>query len=191
MLARQMSTVMISPPLRQDAIKSFVFFAVSPSKNFGLFLTPKIIFFFSGAAGNVIANIRSTVGTMQMNNSQDSRNYDPLTDMPVVAAVRVEAPQNPVSSTAIEVDGLWYQPIGVMPSSKSKSIQGSAMTEEIRKVASKEQGRHLVTANGLPNGQPLITHVYGVFLTVLSMKVPVKNLLFILLRPTLLKTRTI
>ena len=99
--------------------------------------------------------------TMQMNNGE-GRNYDTLTDMPVVAAVRVEAPQNPANSTAIEVDGLWYQPIGVMPSSKSTSIQGAAMTEEIRKVASKEQGRHLVTANGLPNGQPLITHVYGV-----------------------------
>lgn len=100
--------------------------------------------------------------TAQMNNNQESRNYDTLTDMPIVAAVRVEAPQNPANSTAIEVDGLWYQPIGVMPSSKSTSIQGAAMTEEIRKVASKEQGRHLVTANGLPNGQPLITHVYGV-----------------------------
>lgn len=100
--------------------------------------------------------------TMQMNNSQEGRNYDTLTDMPIVAAVRVEAPQNPASTTAIEINGQWYQPIGVMPSSKAKSVNGAAMTEEIRKVASKEQGRHLVTANGLPNGQPLITHVYGV-----------------------------
>ena len=99
--------------------------------------------------------------TAQMNNNQESRNYDTLTDMPIVAAVKVDAPQNPANTTAIEIGGQWYQPIGVMPSSKSKSIQGSAMTEEIRKVASKEQGRHLVTANGLPNGQPLITHVYG------------------------------
>lgn len=100
--------------------------------------------------------------TTQMNNSQDSRKYDTLTDMPIVAAVKVDAPQNPSNTTAIEVNGQWYQPIGIMPSSKSKSVQGSAMTEEIRKVASKEQGRHLVTANGLPNGSPLITHVYGV-----------------------------
>jgi hypothetical protein len=100
--------------------------------------------------------------TMQMNNTADSRNYDTLTDMPIVAAVKVEIPQNPVNSTAIEVNGLWYQPIGIMPSSKSKSISGAALTEEIRNVASQEQGRHLVTANGLPNGQPLITHVYGV-----------------------------
>jgi hypothetical protein len=100
--------------------------------------------------------------TVQMNNNNDSRNYDTLTDMPVIAAVMVEAPQNPANATAIEVDGLWYQPIGVMPSSKAKSVSGAALTEEIRKAASKEQGRHLVTANGLPNGQPLITHVYGV-----------------------------
>lgn len=99
--------------------------------------------------------------TMQMNNGE-GRNYDTLTDMPVVAAVRVEAPQNPANTTAIEVDGLWYQPIGIMPSSKAKSVSGAALTEEIRKVASKEQGRHLITANGMPNGQPLITHVYGV-----------------------------
>ena len=100
--------------------------------------------------------------TTQMNNSQNGRKYDTLTDMPIVAAVKVDAPQDPAKTTAIEVNSQWYQPIGVMPSSKSKSIQGAAMTEEIRKVASKEQGRHLVTANGLPNGSPLITNVYGV-----------------------------
>ena len=99
--------------------------------------------------------------TTQMNNS-DGRNYDTLTDMPVVAAVRVETPQDTANTTAIEAGGLWYQPIGVMPSSKAKSVSGAALTEEIRKAASKEQGRHLVTANGLPNGQPLITHVYGI-----------------------------
>ena len=99
--------------------------------------------------------------TMQMNNG-DSRNYDTLTDMPIVAAVRVETPQNPANTTAIEIGGLWYQPIGIMPGSKAKSVSGAALTEEIRRVASKEQGRHLVTATGLPNGQPLITHVYGV-----------------------------
>ena len=99
--------------------------------------------------------------TTQMNNSQENRNYDTLTDMPIVAAVKVETPKNPAQTTAIEIDGQWYQPIGIMPSSKSKSAQGAAMTEEIRRVASKEQGRHLVTANSLPNGNPLITHVYG------------------------------
>lgn len=99
--------------------------------------------------------------TTQMN-AGGNRNYDTLTDMPIVAAVKVETPQNPANTTAVEVNGQWYQPIGVMPSSKAKSVSGAAMTEEIRKVASKEQGRHLVTANGLPNGSPLITHVYGV-----------------------------
>lgn len=100
--------------------------------------------------------------TTQMNNTQGGRNYNTLIDMPIIAAVRVETPSNPYATTAVEINGLWYQPIGVMPSSASTSVQGAAMTEEIRKVASKEQGRHLVTANGLPNGTPLITHVYGV-----------------------------
>ena len=99
--------------------------------------------------------------TGQMNNTQDGRKYDTLTDMPIIAAVRVDTPQNPAKTTAIEINGQWYQPIGVMPGSKSKSIQGAARTLDIRKLASKEQGRHLVTANGLPNGNPLITHVYG------------------------------
>ena len=88
------------------------------------------------------------------------RKYDTLTDMPVVAAVRVETPQNPATTTAIEVDGLWYQPIGVMPSTKAKG-QGAARTFDIRKKASQQQGRHLVTENGLPNGNPLTTRVYG------------------------------
>lgn len=90
----------------------------------------------------------------------NTRKYDTLTDMPVVAAVRVEAPLNPASTTAIEVGGLWYQPIGVMPSTKSRN-SGSELTGEIRKRASKEQGRHLVTEDGMPNGMPLTTRVFG------------------------------
>lgn len=90
----------------------------------------------------------------------NTRKYDTLTDMPIVAAVRVEAPANPATTTAIEVGSLWYQPIGVMPSTKAKS-GGAEMTEAIRKNASKEQGRHLVTADGMPNGKPLTTRVFG------------------------------
>lgn len=99
--------------------------------------------------------------TAQMNGSQEGKKYDTLTDMPIVAAVKVDTPQNPAATTAIEVNGQWYQPIGIMPGSKSMSVQGAAMTEEIRKVASKEQGRHIVTEDGLPSGNPLITRVYG------------------------------
>ena len=90
-----------------------------------------------------------------------ARVYDTLSDMPVVAAVRVEAPANPNNTTAIEVDGLWYQPIGVMPSSKSKS-QGAERTLDIRKNASKEQGRYLVMEHSTPTARPLTTRVYGV-----------------------------
>lgn len=98
----------------------------------------------------------------QMDGTGDNRkrNYDTLTNMPVVAAVEVEAPQNPNKTTAIEVNGKWYQPICVMPSTNSK-VPGSFMTREIRKRASQEQGRHLVTDTGLPDGNPLTTRVYG------------------------------
>ncbi len=88
------------------------------------------------------------------------RKYDTLTDMPVVAAVRVDTPINPATTTAIEVNGLWYQPIGIMPSTKAKS-SGAERTIDIRQKASKEQGRHLVTEDGMPNSNPLTTRVYG------------------------------
>lgn len=88
------------------------------------------------------------------------RKYDTLTDMPVVAAVRVDTPINPATTTALEVGGLWYQPIGVMPSTKAKS-SGAERTIDIRQRASKEQGRHLVTEDGMSNGNPLTTRVYG------------------------------
>lgn len=90
----------------------------------------------------------------------NTRKYDTLTDMPVVAAVRVEAPANTATTTAIEINGLWYQPIGIIPSTKAKS-SGAEMTENIRKKASKEQGRHLVTEDGMPNSSPLTTRVFG------------------------------
>ncbi len=89
------------------------------------------------------------------------RQYDTLTDMPIVAAVRVDTPLNPQSTTAVEVGGLWYQPIGIMPSTKAKN-SGAELTGAIRKIASKEQGTHLVTIDGTPNAYPLTTRVYGV-----------------------------
>lgn len=97
--------------------------------------------------------------TTQMNEG-DGRDYDTLTDMPIVAAVKVKTPSNPNTTTAIEIDRDWYQPIAVMPSTKAKS-SGALHTKLLRTLASKEQGRHLITADGMPNGSPLITHVYG------------------------------
>lgn len=98
--------------------------------------------------------------TQQMSNPEKSRNYDTLSDMPLVAAVEVETPKNLDTTTAVQVGDRWYQPIGVMPSTKSV-IGGAERTFDIRKLASKEQGVHLVTDNGMPNGNPLITHVAG------------------------------
>jgi hypothetical protein len=47
-----------------------------------------------------------------------------------------------------------------MPSTKAKS-SGAERTIDIRQKASKEQGRHLVTEDGIPSGNPLTTRVYG------------------------------
>lgn len=98
--------------------------------------------------------------TQQMSNPENSRQYDTLSDMPLVAAVEVEAPKNIDTTTAIQVGDKWYQPIGVMPSTKS-IVGGAERTFDIRKLASKEQGTHLVTSNGMPNGNLLVTHVAG------------------------------
>lgn len=98
--------------------------------------------------------------TQQMSNPENSRKYDTLSDMPLVAAVEVESPKNIDTTTAIQIGDKWYQPIGVMPSTKS-IVGGAERTFDIRKLASKEQGTHLVTSNGMPNGNPLVTHVAG------------------------------
>ena len=99
--------------------------------------------------------------TRQMDDSNgNSRAYDILTDMPLVAAIEVEEPKNADTTHAIQVGDKWYQPIGVMPSTKSV-VSGAERTFAIRQLASKEQGRHLVTADGMPNGKPLISHVSG------------------------------
>lgn len=102
--------------------------------------------------------------TSQMAANRDGKKYNTIDHLPLVAAVRVEAPQNTATTTAIEINGLWYQPIAVMPSSDANInfSPGAFMTQEIRKRASSAQGRHLVTENGLPNSAPLITHVHGV-----------------------------
>lgn len=93
-------------------------------------------------------------------NNPSVRKYDTLTDMPIVAVVKVDEPKNKNTTTAIEINGQWYQPIGIMPSTKSRN-SGSVHTGTMRKLASKDQGRHFITADGLPNGNPLITWVYG------------------------------
>ena len=98
--------------------------------------------------------------TRQMDDSNSNRSYDTLTDMPIVAAVEVVEPKNADTTTAIKVGDKWYQPVGVMPSTKSK-VSGSERTFAIRQLASKEQGTHLVTADGMPNGKPLISYVFG------------------------------
>lgn len=118
------------------------------------------VYFITDAewTAEVTRQMQATPETLSIN--PNHRTYDTLTDMPIVAAVRVDTPQNPQTTTAIEVGGLWYQPIGIMPSTKAMS-SGAGLTGTIRKKASKEQGRHLVTVDGTPNGSPLTTRVFG------------------------------
>ncbi len=100
--------------------------------------------------------------TAQMDSPESIRNYDTLTDMPVVMAVEVEAPKNNATTTAIQVGEKWYQPIGILPSVKSElKTSGSRRTQEIRRLASKDQGVHLVMAEGNSVGTPLISYVAG------------------------------
>lgn len=99
--------------------------------------------------------------TSEMNDNKESRDYNRDADMPLVAAVEVETPKNLDTTTAIQVGGKWYQPIGVMPGGNSTSVNGAARTTDIRSRASQEQGIHLVTENGMPNGKPLVTKVAG------------------------------
>lgn len=98
--------------------------------------------------------------TRQMSDNKNGKTYDTLTNMPIVIAVEVETPKNVDTTTAIEVAGKWYQPIGVLPSSTSK-VDGAERTVAIRQLASKEQGTHLITEDGLPNSYPLISKVNG------------------------------
>lgn len=87
--------------------------------------------------------------------------YNDLDNKPVVIAVIVETPTDIKKTTAIEVNGVWYQPIGILPSSTKKSL-GAHRTRDIRSKASQEQGRHLITVDGLPNSLPLTTTIAGV-----------------------------
>ena len=97
--------------------------------------------------------------TAQM--KRDGKTYDTLSDMPLVIAVEVEQPEHTDNTTAIQIGNKWYQPIGVMPGVHSKSVSGAERTFHIRKLASKEQGVHLVTEDGLPNSNPLTSRVKG------------------------------
>jgi hypothetical protein len=100
--------------------------------------------------------------TRQMSSKDSPRPYDTLSDMPLVAAIEVEAPKNADVTTAIQIGEKWYQPIAVMPSTKSEfKTSGSKRTQAIRNLASKEQGLHIVTDNGMPNGKPLISYIAG------------------------------
>ena len=89
-------------------------------------------------------------------------NYNWQNNMPVVAAVKVAEPTNPNKTTAVEVNGEWYQPIAVLPSTDADKTGGSRRTESIRKKASQEQGIHLITQDGLPNSSPLISYIASV-----------------------------
>lgn len=111
------------------------------------------IYFITNSAWT--AEVTAQMNSTSSNSSQ--RKYDTLTDMPIVAAVMVEEPSNKITTTAIEINGQWYQPIGIMPSSKSRN-SGAEHTFSMRKLASKEQGIHLITTNGLP----LTSKVFGV-----------------------------
>lgn len=96
----------------------------------------------------------------QMNDNKNSRDYSTLVDMPIVIGVEVESPKNEDTTTAIQVGEKWYQPIGVLPSTRS-NVSGAERTSSIRSLASKEQGVHIVTEDGSPNGNPLISYVSG------------------------------
>lgn len=102
--------------------------------------------------------------TAQMNATKEKdpsrKGYNTLTNMPIVAAVEVATPKNPDTTTAIQVGNKWYQPVGVMPSTDGR-VSGAGRTSDIRTLASKEEGIHLVTSDGMPNGKPLITKVVG------------------------------
>lgn len=97
--------------------------------------------------------------TSQMEDDKGQSTYDTLSDMPVVAAVEVETPSNPDTTTAIQVGEKWYQPVGIMPGTHSKA-EGAGRVQDIRRKASKEQGVHLVTDNPA-NGKPIISYVIG------------------------------
>lgn len=88
------------------------------------------------------------------------RHYNQQSDMPVVAAVRVEAPVDPHNTDAIEADGLWYQPIAILPSKEFEmKHSGMGRTGQIRALASQGQGTHLITADGTPTGALLTSRI--------------------------------
>lgn len=82
-------------------------------------------------------------------------------ETPLIAVVQVEEPSNPDKTTAIPLNGLWYQPIGILPNSNSLT-SGAEHTEKIRSLAIKDGGLQLITQDGLPNSSPLITHIIKV-----------------------------
>ena len=98
-------------------------------------------------------------------NNPNLARYSDLTHMPVVMAVKVEEPSDVNTTTAIQVDGAWYQPIGIFPSTEAtvqgKKLTGAEDTKAIRNLASSEQGRHLITVDGNPGSMPLTSRVNG------------------------------
>lgn len=96
--------------------------------------------------------------------SSMGESYDSASDMPIVIAVQVEAPRDINTTTAIEVGGTWYQPVGILPSTTSMN-DGALHTGRLRELASKDAGRHLIMYNGtpltssIPKGGVLANHV--------------------------------
>lgn len=124
---------------------------------------PDPLYFITNSewSAEVMQQMQPTEEELRMN--PNLRTYNTLVDMPIVIAVKVSAPSN----TTIEINGEWYQPVGILPSTEAKSRNGQAehpgasITRTIRQMASKEQGIHLVTVDGQSNGIPLITYAYG------------------------------
>lgn len=86
--------------------------------------------------------------------------YNQSENRPVVVAVEVAAPEHPENSTAIQADGRWFQPIGILPSTTSVN-SGSGHTKTIRSHIYEAEGCHLITENGAPDGEPLRTRITG------------------------------
>lgn len=77
--------------------------------------------------------------------------YTAETSLPIVAVVKSEF-------GAITIDGVNYQPIGVMPSTSKKGSAGSTNMGPIRNLALSNKGTQLVNGK---DGKPIVTKLYG------------------------------
>lgn len=84
------------------------------------------------------------------NNSDFAVNQD--INAQIYAAIKVDKP----TDTTIEINGVYYQPIGILPASDNKNMQGSASTSVIRQLAINSNSAEYSIINGY-DGQPLIS----------------------------------